>query len=358
MLFLDLDGGSVNTDSQNKYYHKVLNFRELWYSGQSDFQIQTSGSTGNPKVIELSRQQLIDSANLTKNAFDLKEGDVAFCCLNVDYIAGMMMLVRAFEIGMELMVVEPKSNPFEGIEKHLYLLRRNAFYAFVPLQIENLLTNESYISQLNAAKNIIIGGASVNDSLLEKIQLLNSPVYATYGMTETITHIAKRRLNGVEKQDFFEILENVKIDLDERNCLKINSKSTQNQWITTNDIVELIDKNKFKLIGRADNIINSGGVKIQLEKVESKIGEILRNLQFNNRFFTYGIDDKKLGQKLILIFEEEKPHADLTEAFKILPKFERPKEIFVVEKFIETPTAKIDKIKTVNVFILNQISNG
>jgi o-succinylbenzoate---CoA ligase len=358
MLFLDADGGSVNTDSQNEYYRKVLNFRELWNSGHSSFQIQTSGSTGTPKVIELSRQQLIDSANLTKGAFNLQAGDIAFCCLNVDYIAGMMMLVRAFEIGMDLMVVEPKSNPFEGIEKHLYLLRRNAFYAFVPLQIEALLEKEEYFTQLNSAKTIIIGGASVNDTILEKIQTFNSPVYATYGMTETVTHIAKRRLNGIEKQDYFEVLEDVKIELDNRNCLKIYSKTTQNQWVTTNDVVELIDSNKFRIIGRADNIINSGGVKIQLEKVESEIGQILRNLQFNHRFFTYGIDDEQLGQKLILILEKEKPDDDLVEAFKILSKFERPKEVFVVEQFIETPTAKIDKIKTINAYILNQISNG
>ncbi len=346
MLFLDSEGGSVNTDSANEYYRKVLNFRELWNSGQPSFQIQTSGSTGTPKLIELTRNQLIASAKLTQTAFDLQAGDIAFCCLNIEYIAGMMMLVRAFEIGMDLMVVEPKSNPFEGIEKHLYLLRRNAFYAFVPLQIENLLENEANIPQLNAAKSIIIGGASVGDSLLEKIQSINSPVFATYGMTETVTHIAKRHLNGIEKQGNFEIIEGVKIEVDERNCLKINSETTQNQWITTNDVIELIDDSKFRLIGRIDNIINSGGVKIQLEKVESQIEPILRNLQFDGRFFCFGITNEKLGQKLVLILESEKEIEGLTEAFKILPKFERPKAIYTIPEFIETPTGKINKNAT------------
>lgn len=365
MIFLEKDGTLINTAPNNLYYNKVLKFKEAWDSGQQLFTIHTSGSTGVPKPITFTRLQLIESAYLTASTFNLEEGDTAFCCLSVDYIAGMMMLVRAFEIGMDLMIVEPTSSPFTGIEKHLYLLNANRgknFFAFVPLQMQTLLEQpDRFLDTLNAAKSIIIGGAGISESLHEQIQKIHAPLYATYGMTETLTHIAIKRLNGAAREDFFTVLEGIEIGQDERECLKIKSKATDGEWIVTNDIVEITDERKFRLIGRFDNIINSGGVKIQLEKTE-KIGEeVLADIQFKGRFFAYGIPDNKLGQKLILVVESKTPISnghEIGQRFsEKLPKFEIPKEIFFVEKMIETPTAKIDKIKTVNVYVLPQISN-
>ena len=240
MVFLEQDGTYINTNSSNAYYDKVLIFKHLWESGQENFTIQTSGSTGTPKQITLTRKQLVASAKMTAKAFDLQAGDTAFCCLNIEYIAGMMMLIRAFEVGMNLIVVEPSANPFLGIEKHLYLLSTNRgrnFFAFVPLQIQTILEQTpKFIEILNSAKVIIIGGASVNESIIEKVQKIYRPVYATYGMTETITHIAIRRLNGSAKDDFFNTLAGVYIKLNEDSCLMIKSKSVGNQWITTNDV--------------------------------------------------------------------------------------------------------------------------
>jgi O-succinylbenzoic acid--CoA ligase len=357
MLFITNDGTIINTDSANPYYNKVLQFKNEWDSGQEIFEIETSGSTGIPKKIQLSRNQLIASSKLTQMAFNLNEGDTAFCCLNVEYIAGMMMLVRAFEIGMDLMVVEPKSNPFEGLEKHLFMLQKNTFYAFVPLQIENILDQANLAITLNSAKAVIIGGASVNALIQEKVQNLATPVFATYGMTETVTHIAIKRLNGGFKKDYFEVLPKVKISIDERNCLKILSVTTNNEWIFTNDLVEIIDEDKFILLGRVDNTINSGGVKIQLEKVDLIIGQNLNKIQFKNRFFCFGIANEKLGQKLVLVVENESEIEFGNNIYENLTKFEHPKQIFFVNKFIETPTGKIDKIKTVNEYVLNQIPN-
>lgn len=372
MVFLEKDGTYINTLPNNEYYDKVLKFKDLWESGQEEFTIQTSGSTGIPKQIVLHRKQMIASAKMTAKAFDLQEGDTAFCCLNIDYIAGMMMLVRAFEIGMDLIVVEPSSNPFVGIEKHLYLLNSNRghnFFAFVPLQIQTILDETPALGEiLNSAKAIIIGGAAVSETILEKIQKIYRPIYATYGMTETITHIAIRRLNGAEKDDFFNTLDGVDIKLNENNCLMIKSKAIGNEWIITNDVAEIINGSSFVLHGRIDNIINSGGVKIQLEKIE-KVGEpILRKLQLFDRYFVYSLPDKKLGERLILVIENKTKSElmsvvdamkiDIIKAFKeILPKFEVPKEVFFVEKMIETPTGKIDKIKTINGYVLPQISN-
>ena len=373
MVFLEKDGTYINTTSSNSYYDKVLSFKKLWDAGQETFTIQTSGSTGVPKEIILHRKQLITSVKMTAKAFNLQEGDTAFCCLNIDYIAGMMMLVRAFEMGMDLIVVEPSSNPFVGIKKHLYLLNANRgrnFFAFVPLQIQTIFEETPVLGEiLNSAKAIIIGGASLNESILEKMQKIYRPIYATYGMTETITHIAIKRLNGSAKDDFFNTLDGVDIKLSENNCLMIKTKTTNNEWITTNDVVEIINGSSFVLHGRIDNVINSGGVKIQLEKIEKVGEEILRKLQYNKPFFVYSLPDETLGERLILVIENETENLsqaivqgnkiDLLKAFKeILPKFEVPKEVFFIEKMIETPTGKIDKIKTINAYVLPQISNG
>lgn len=378
MIFLERDGTCINTQPNNPYYKKVFEFKKAWESGKETFEIQTSGSTGTPKKIVLHRKQMLASVKITAKAFNLIEGDTAFCCLNIEYIAGMMMLVRAFEIGMDLLVVEPKSNPFEDIEKHLYILKANRgqnFFAFVPLQIQKLLESAPIFSEiLNSAKAIIIGGSAVNDAILEKVQTIYRPVYVTYGMTETLTHIAIRRINGSEKDDFFNTLDGVDIQLNNENCLMIKSKTTDDKWITTNDVAEIINGSSFVLHGRIDNVINSGGVKIQLEKVEKAAESVLNKLKtdiqnLNGRFFVFSLPDEKLGERLVFILEketnqnflskEDATKIDILQGFKeILPKFEVPKEVFFVEKMIETPTGKIDKIKTINAYVLPQISNG
>lgn len=378
MIFLERDGSCINTQPDNPYYKKVFDFKKAWESGQEAFEIQTSGSTGTPKTIILHRKQMLASVKMTAKAFNLEEGDTAFCCLNIDYIAGMMMLVRAFEIGMDLVVVEPKSNPFEDIEKHLYILKANRgqnFFAFVPLQIQMLLESKPIFSEiLNSAKAIIIGGAAVNDAILEKVQTIYRPVYVTYGMTETLTHIAIKRINGSEKDDFFNTLDDVDVKLNDESCLMIKSKTTDSEWITTNDVAEIVNGSSFVLHGRIDNVINSGGIKIQLEKIEKAAEVVLKKLKtdeqkFDGRYFVFSLPDEKLGERLIFVLEKETNEAfpsredatkiGILQGFKeILPKFEVPKEVFFIGKMIETPTGKIDKIKTINAYILPQISNG
>jgi O-succinylbenzoic acid--CoA ligase len=378
MIFLEKDGSCINTQPNNPYFKKVFEFKKAWEIGQETFEIQTSGSTGQPKKILLRRKQMLASVKMTAKAFNLKEGDTAFCCLNIDYIAGMMMLVRAFEIGMDLLIVEPKSNPFEDIEKHLYILKANRgqnFFAFVPLQIQTLLDyTPIYSDILNSAKAIIIGGAAVNEAILEKVQKIYRPVYVTYGMSETLTHIAIKRINGSQKEEFFNTLDGVNIKLTNESCLMIKSKTTDDQWITTNDVAEIINGSSFVLHGRIDNVINSGGVKIQLEKVEKVAESVLNKLKTDKkepkgRYFVFSLPDENLGERLIFVLEKETiailsgrediTKIDILKGFKeILPKFEVPKEVFFVEKIVETPTGKIDKIKTINAYVLPQISNG
>ena len=326
----------------SEYEQKVINFCENWLGGQQNFILKTSGSTGEPKPIKLTRNQMIASAKLTGKTFGLEIGDTALVCLNVEYIAGIMMLVRGMELSLKLIIVEPSGNPFNHLEYHKF-----DFLAFVPLQLQNVLIEEKNIEILNKAKAIIVGGAAVNEVLENKIQKLNVPVYSTYGMTETVSHIAIKQLNGERKSHNFQVLEGVKLGIDERNCLNITAEASNNELVQTNDIVEILNEKEFNLVGRFDNIINSGGVKIQLEKVEKLIENEIKILN-PKRYFAYGIPNEKLGQKLILFVEGKEPNVDVKNAFvdnlkSVLSKYEIPKEIYFVEKFIETPTGKIDK---------------
>ena len=328
----------------SEYDQKVFDFCEYWLAGQQEFILKTSGSTGEPKPIILTRFQMEASARLTGKIFQLKPYDKALVCLNVNYIAGIMMLVRGMVLGLELTIIEPNSNPLENLANQDF-----DFAAFVPLQLQKMLENESQIENLNKMKAIIVGGAAVNEVLEKEIQQLEVPVYSTYGMTETVSHIAIRRLNGVNRSNNFSVLEGVKIGIDSRNCLNIIADASNNELIQTNDIVEIINENEFKLIGRFDNIINSGGVKIQLEKVEKIFEEFITE----KRFFAFGIDDEKLGQKLILVVETDylaNNNKDILikKAQDKVAKYEIPKQIFTINSFSETPTGKIDKKATIN----------
>ncbi len=373
MLFLESDGNYINTLPKNPYYEKILQFKNDWDSGKDAFDLMTSGSTGTPKKVVIPRKLMIESVKMTQKAFELEEGDTAFCCLNVDYIAGMMMLVRAFEIGMDLVIVEPSANPLAAVKKHAYLLtgrRFKTFFAFVPMQLQTIFEETpQYAEILNAAKAIIVGGAKVNDFVMNQVQELYRPVYVTYGMTETLSHIAIKKINGVGKDDFFNTLNGVNIRLSEDNCLMIQAPSTNNEWIKTNDVVEIFNESSFEIHGRIDNVINSGGVKIQLEKIETVCADVLHQMELKYPFFAFSLPDETFGERLILVLEapdlvsfsteSENLKIDIRNELKaVLPKMEVPKEVFFTNKFLETPTLKIDKIKTINAYVLPQISNS
>lgn len=348
MLYIDSYENLPNSD--DAYEQQALEFCKKWLSGAGTFLLHTSGSTGTPKPIELTRAQMIASAELTGKTFGLAKGDTALVCVNIEYIAGVMMLVRGMTLGLKLVIVPPVSNPFE---KYPTLAKYDFdFVALVPLQIQHIIENEGIgFQKINQMKAIIVGGAAVNASLQLLIQQLSVPVFSTYGMTETVSHIAIKRLNKESRSDEFEILDGVEIKLDERSCLAIKAPASNHEWIFTNDVVELIGDKKFKILGRYDNIINSGGVKIQLEEVEKIVLELCK-VHFmeltNKRFFAWGIPDDKLGQKLVLIWETNEISAIyqksiLAKCAEKLPKFKIPKAIFLVHTFIETPSGKIDK---------------
>ena len=295
-----------------------------WFDSKSFIEMQTSGTTGTPKIISVSKQAMVHSALATGDFFDLQPGNSALHCLPVKYVAGKMMLVRAMILGLDLEFVAPSSHP----------LRHNEidydFVAMVPLQAQNS------ISELKKVKKMIVGGASINKILEKQLLKLSTQVFETYGMTETITHIAARKLG----EKAFTVLPGVTISYDDRNCLVIHAPRISDDVILTNDIVELVNENQFVFLGRMDNVINSGGIKLIPEQIEEKLAH-----KIHQRFFIASKPDAELGEKVIMVVEGEKQDlgADL---YGELDKYEKPKELVFIPKFQETGSGKVMRKET------------
>lgn len=323
------------------YFRQAWEFCQSYAAGKEEFVLHTSGSTGEPKPILLTRVQMQASAWVTQKALHLKNGQRALVCLNVAYIAGTMMLVRGMELGLTMYVVAPSSQPFVELPNDLSI----DFTAVVPLQLQTLLETEQH-DRLNSLNVIIVGGAPVNSTLLTQIQQLSVPIFSTYGMTETVSHIALRRLNGVDGSESYTLLDGIEATTDERDCLRLRGAVTNYEWIQTNDVVVFGDKTHFQIIGRADNIINSGGIKIQLEKVEQAIEQIWNR---SERFFVWWKSDARLGQKLILVLENAQlfdKEIFTNDLKRLLNPYEIPREVYNIKKFVETATGKVDKRRT------------
>ena len=330
-----------------KYFSvDIYQFFESWFSVDETIIVQTSGSTGIPKSIQLKKELMVNSAKATGSFFDLYENTSALLCLPIQYIAGKMMLVRALTLGWHIDVIEPSSNPLKNIEKQY------DFSAMVPLQLENSL------AKVHCIKKLIVGGGVVSNQLKKKVQAISTQVFATYGMTETITHIAIKQLNNFSnislnaiETNYYKVLPNVAIYKDQRNCLAIEAPKVAEEIIFTNDVVTLISDTQFEWLGRFDNVINSGGVKLHPEKIEEKLSKIIKK-----RFFVTGLKDELLGEKLILVIENtnknvissavEKSLLIKIQNLTSLSKFEKPKEIYFVKHFIETKTGKVQRTQT------------
>lgn len=338
--------GIVNITSD--FEKSTFEFCRAWLSGQEQFKLSTSGSTGIPKEITFTHDQLIASATMTQVALSLKPETTALVCLDTMYVAGQMMLVRSFLIGMNVIAVDPTANPLAKIP----LNQKIDFAAFVPYQLQAILnTNPANLENIRVA---LIGGAPVDAITKKKIMNSKCDLYATYGMTETISHIALMKLNGTNSETSFKTLEGVSIHQDGRGCLVINT-GFLNQPVITNDMVELINDHQFNWLGRWDNIINTGGVKVSPEKIENQLENIFEKLNLSNRFFIAPFPDTQLGEKVSLIVEGESLSIPVVEKLwegmkSKLSKYEVPKEIKFVRSFEETNTGKINRTKTINLF--------
>ena len=312
-------------------------FLQEWFSISDTIQVKTSGSTGKPKTIQLKKEFMINSALSTGVFFELPEKTTALLCMSTDYIAGKMMLVRAVILGWHLDIEAPVSNPLKRLKKQY------DFSAMVPMQLQNSL------SEIYKIKKLIVGGGIVSDELVKELKDISTHVFATFGMTETITHIAVKKLNHLknvalseEGGAFYKTLPHVNISIDNRNCLIINAPKVSEEVVVTNDVVEIVSASEFRWLGRYDNVINSGGIKLHPEEIEKKLSQIIFQ-----RFFVAGIPDSLLGEKLILVIEGQQTSFEFDDV-KGLTKYQTPKSVYFVAKFVETATNKVQRFKTLD----------
>ena len=312
----------------------IQSFIEDYKSNSETITLRTSGSTGESKVFDVEKYRLKNSALRTLKYFNLRSGDKVLMCMSPLYIAGKMMLVRALEGGLELLLGPVTAQPLKEINKVI------DFVAMVPLQFK-----ASSIEDLNQCKQILLGGAPVDQECLHKVkQLSNSVVYESFGMTETLSHFAIKNLSRGDLQ--FTCLEGVSIRTNNNSCLEVFMEGVTDGYIITKDIVSIVD-NRFEWKGRFDFLINSGGVKIIPEELEQSIRRYTNSIKDSN-FFLAGISDTVLGQKMILVVEGQEQ--DLTNVLSYLEKafgaYKVPKSIHFINEFRWTKSGKIDRLNT------------
>ncbi|NLY24007.1 MAG: AMP-binding protein [Bacteroidales bacterium] len=322
--------------SETPFHHQLYLFLKEWFSPSSTIRLHTSGSTGVPKEITVLKEQLLQSAKMTCDFFQLKRGDRALLCLPLDYIAGKMMVVRAIYAGLNLYPVEPSGHPLA--ERALSY----DFAAMVPLQVCNTLQSEEEKKRLSQIRQLIIGGGAVDEELQEALKGFPNDIYSTYGMTETLSHIALRRINGVEAESYYTPLPGVGISVSEENTLIADVPLVSDVPVATNDIVVIREDGTFRIIGRRDNVINSGGIKVQTEEVEEKLGPFI-----NGNYAVTSLPHPKLGQAIVLLIEPAADPEVVRKAVKqIRPRYLQPLHIFTVKAVPLTGSGKIDRTAT------------
>lgn len=329
------------------YPKELIEFIAKWNDNSSTFTVYTSGSTGKPKAWTVEKNKMEASAKATIRFLNLKAGQNALLCLPINYIAGMMMVVRSIIANLELVSVTPNSNPLESVDDTIH------FAAMTPMQVFNSLQNPITCERLRKIEKLIIGGSAVTPNLCEALKSFPNEIYSTYGMTETLSHIALRRINYTEGSVYYTPLPSVELSINPIDqTLIIYAPHVHNTPLQTNDIAELLPDGRFKILGRVDNVINSGGLKIQLEKVEELISVFLRD---RNYAFT-SQKDAKYGERLILLIgadndmEVELNINMLDETLhnilkKYLPKHQIPKKVYFVSNIPRTSNGKINRVE-------------
>lgn len=331
---MKIDFSSQNLPIPNSEFERqVISFIKEWFSDSTTVNVQTSGSTGTPKIFQIEKDRMRHSANKTCDVLDLKKGDSALICLPIEYISGKMMVVRAMERKLKLVVKTPSTKPIADLNEEI------DFCAMSPLQVENSL------DKIHFLKNLIIGGAAVSETLKIKIsqKLKNSTtqslIFETYGMSETLSHIALKQIYPIA-EEYFKVLDDVQISLDERSCLQILAPKLNSELLSTNDLIEIKNDKEFKFLGRIDNVINSAGLKIYPEQLESLIKK-----EITNEVVFLGIQDDLLGQKLILIVEGEENSTISQQLENVVypSKNHQPKVIVWLANFPRIPNGKVNR---------------
>ncbi|MBN1549019.1 MAG: AMP-binding protein [Syntrophaceae bacterium] len=328
------------TDADSASWEKSFwRFISDWFSEATHTTVQTSGSTGAPKILKIKKEYFINSARMTLDHLGIIPGMSALLCLPPEYIAGKMMVVRAAVGELELRVIPPQ------VDRIMEAGLETDFCAMVPLQVEAILNRLEGSKQLEQIRCLLIGGAPISVALEKRISGLGNRIYATYGMTETVSHIALRRISGPERAPSYRILPGVKVATDENDCLIINAPGLAKGLVRTTDIVRMVGNAEFEILGRRDNIINSGGIKFSPEIIEKKLAPLIAD-----RFIVSSQPDTSLGEKMILIIEAsgcDRYNLDVLRQGlqQILHPYECPKGVFFLDAFPSVGNDKISRKK-------------
>ena len=278
-------------------------FLSEWNNGSDRVLVHTSGSTGKPKPMMVEKKRMLNSARITCDFLGLNPGDSALLCMSLDYIAGKMVVVRSIERHLHLISVSPSGHPLKDVNKEI------TFAAMVPMQVYNTLQVPEERERLSRIRHLIIGGGAIDAALEQELQSLpgDIAIWSTYGMTETLSHIALRRINGDEPSEWYQPFDSVHISQTEEGCLVIDAPQVCAETLVTNDIVEIepyiynkVEKLRFRIKGRKDNVICSGGIKIQIEEVET-----LLKPHLEKPFMLAKKKDGKFGEIAVLLTEDE-----------------------------------------------------
>ncbi len=300
-----------------------------WASASPYIHVQTSGSTGRPKQMLVEKRRMLASARITNDFLGLKAGDTALLCMSLDYIAGKMMVVRALERGLRLVALPPSGHPMAEPDSVC------TFAAMVPMQVYNSLQVAAERERLMQTAHLIIGGGAIDDDMAATLRSFPQAVWSTYGMTETLSHIALRRLSGPEASEWYTPFDSVKVSLSEEGCLVVDAPLVCAERLVTNDMAELsADGRAFRILGRKDNVICSGGIKIQIEEVERRLRPFMRVPYLLSKR-----QDPKFGEAAVLLTEG--PVAEAREACEChLPPFHHPRFYVHVDRIPLTATGK------------------
>ncbi len=321
--------------SETPFHRQLYLFLKEWFSPSPTIRLHTSGSTGVPKEITVRKEQMLQSARMTCDFFQLKKGDKALLCLPLDYIAGKMMVVRAVCAGLDLYPEEPSGHPLTRMAVPF------DFAAMVPLQVYNSLQTGEEKQLLSQIRQLIIGGGAMDAQLEEALKDFPNAIYSTYGMTETLSHIALRRINGVGANHYYP-LPGVELRLSEENRLIVHVPVVVDEPVVTNDMAEIMEDGTFRILGRKDNAINTGGIKVQAEEVEAKIRPYIKG-----NFAITSLPHPKLGQAIVLLIEPTADPGTVRETVrKLLPRYQQPLHILTVKAVPQTGSGKTDRVAT------------
>ena len=324
-------------------------FLQEWNNPSPYVRVHTSGSTGEPKSMLVEKQRMEASARMTCSFLGLQEGDTALLCMPLDYIAGKMMVVRALTCGLRLVSVPPSGHPLANSQFSILNCQLD-FAAMVPMQLWNTLQVPEERERLRQVRHLLIGGGAIDSQLADALQDFPGNVWSSYGMTETLSHIALCRLNGPERSDWYTPLPGVTVSLNAEGCLVIDAPHVCSTRLVTNDLAELKPDSTFRILGRRDNVVCSGGVKIQMEAVEEALRPHLAI-----PFMITKCPDPKFGEVVAMLIEDTSGHdaratnsqdsSSLVEhcrsiCQRVLPKYEQPKRFLVVERLPLTETGK------------------